>query len=49
MDIQYLESKTDNSTKWMNRITSKNDTFLRIHEDPVLAILQEQKKVSLVL
>ena len=30
----------------MNKITSKNDTFLRVHEDPVLAILQEQKKVK---
>jgi hypothetical protein len=30
----------------MNKVTSKNDSFTRLHEDPILMIKQEEKKVS---
>ena len=29
---------------WLNKTTSKNDTFTRLHEDPMLMIKQQEKK-----
>jgi len=34
-----------NSSQWMKKVTSKNDSFTRVHEDPILMIKQGEKKV----
>jgi hypothetical protein len=34
----------EGSVKWMNKISTKNDTFTRVHEDPILMIKQEEKR-----
>jgi hypothetical protein len=31
---------------WMNKVSSKNDTFTRLHEDPMLIIRKNEKEVS---
>jgi hypothetical protein len=30
---------------WMNKISSKNDTFTRLHEDPMLLIKKNEIQV----
>jgi hypothetical protein len=41
-----VAQKQDNS--WMQKVASKNDTFTRMHEDPMIFIKQEEKKVCIV-
>ena len=29
--------------QWMNKVSAKNDSFTRLHEDPILRIKQQEK------
>lgn len=40
------QRNANGSTTWMKKITSKNDSFTRVHEDPIVQIKKEEKKVS---
>ena len=44
LSIPVVNSKQDNS--WMSKISSKNDIFSRMHEDPLVALKKAEKKVS---
>lgn len=44
LSIPAIQGQQDNS--WMNKVSTKNDTFTRMHEDPFILIKQEEKKVS---
>lgn len=35
--------------KWLHKVSSKNDSFTRVHEDPILFIKQEEQKVRSAL
>lgn len=43
-----LPNSTGNSAgaTWLNKTSSKNDMFTRLHEDPMLLIKQNEKRVS---
>lgn len=41
-----IDKRNDiSSSQWMKKVSSKNDSFTRVHEDPILLIKQEEKKV----
>ena len=45
-DAQYKtepEAGANANAKWISKVTSKNDTFTRMHEDPMLMIKQKEK------
>ena len=45
-----IDKRNDaSSSQWMKKISSKNDSFTRVHEDPILMIKQEEKRVILSL
>ncbi|RYH05559.1 hypothetical protein EON65_44365 [archaeon] len=44
LSIPVMDNKQDNS--WMSKISSKNDIFSRMHEDPMVALKKAEKKVS---
>jgi len=35
----------DPGSLWLNKVSSKNDTFTRLHEDPLLMIKKTEKNV----
>ena len=40
-----IDKRNDiSSSQWMKKVSSKNDSFTRVHEDPILLIKQEEKK-----
>ena len=40
-----IESEKQAGSLWLNKVNAKNDTFTRIHEDPMLVIRQKEKEV----
>ena len=48
ISFHYLFDLIENgaSTAWIAKVSSKNDSFTRLHEDPLLIIKQNEKKVS---
>eukprot|EP01038_Epipyxis_sp_PR26KG_P016020 gene16020-21745_t len=42
--LEDPRKKDSSSNAWINKISSKNDSFTRLHEDPILLIKQEEKK-----
>jgi len=41
-------SSSSSSSNWVAKVNSKNDTFTRIHEDPMLVIKKKEKEVGIV-
>ena len=48
-EIQHTPMIAKPNLQWQNKVMSKNDTFTRLHEDPMLMIRQTEKKVFLYL
>eukprot|EP01035_Chromulina_nebulosa_P007177 gene7177-9691_t len=43
--LGMIDKRNDiSSSQWMKKVSSKNDSFTRVHEDPILLIKQEEKK-----
>lgn len=41
----YLCTGNSAGATWLNKTSTKNDMFTRLHEDPMLIIKQNEKKV----
>jgi flagellar basal body-associated protein FliL len=45
--VILLDSKQQGSSdKWLSKVSSKNDSFTRAHEDPFILIKQQENKVT---
>lgn len=50
-DTQSLLNKSNSSSSssnWVAKVNTKNDTFTRIHEDPMLVIKKKEKEVKYI-
>jgi hypothetical protein len=46
-DLTHLLSPAQQpGSLWLNKITTRNDTFTRLHEDPMMLIKKNEKEVS---
>ncbi len=43
--ISLYRADTKTEAVWLNKVSSKNDSFTRVHEDPILFIKQEEQRV----
>lgn len=41
----YCDAGNSAGATWLNKTSSKNDMFTRLHEDPMLLIKQNEKRV----
>jgi hypothetical protein len=47
-DVVYTETESAAGALWLNKVNAKNDSFTRLHEDPLLAIKQREKQVWII-
>jgi len=47
--LNSKSSSSSSSSNWVAKVNSKNDTFTRIHEDPMLVIKKKEKEVCIVM
>lgn len=44
--LYLCPAEKDPGSLWMNKVNAKNDSFTRLHEDPLLSIRKQEKTVS---